>query len=58
MKIKELKKEYERSLKDFNRKDTPEQKQKFKEDCLQWFVEYYGIGSEQVRETIEALAEL
>lgn len=55
MKIEEIKKEYQKYLKSFNEKDSKRKKQLFKEDCLNWHIEFYGIGSEQVRETMKEL---
>lgn len=55
MKIEEIKKEYQNYLKSFNKKDNEKQKKLFKEDCLNWHVELYGIGSEQVREILKEL---
>lgn len=48
MNIEELKKDYKEYLKSTQKEDTPANKKLYKIDCLNWFIEFYGIGSDEV----------
>ncbi len=51
MKLFEIKKDYNNYLKDTGKNNTKETKIKFANDCFQWAVEMFGVGSDETAET-------
>lgn len=48
MTLEQLKKDYQSFLKDTGKVDTEATKNQYKMDCLNWFIEFYGVGSDEV----------
>lgn len=48
MTLEQLKKDYQNFLKDTGKVNTETTKKQYKVDCLNWFIEFYGVGSDEV----------
>ena len=58
MTLEQLKKDYQNFLKDTKKVDTEETKNQYKIGCLNWFVEFYGVGSDEVLSINKKLQKL